>query len=232
MTIPRWDDPSLSDGGMVLGALWLVQEVGVGGVFTKAALRGAFPKIGQIDRRVRDLRDYAWVLHSSTEDATLRQDEQRLVKIGVPVWDPVARRTASTQKAISAKDRAAVLARDDYMCVSCGVSAGDAYPDGGHDTATIGVVRRPLSLPDGAVGESLVTLCKRCSSGTNGASLSTDAALKRLAALDETDRKTLIGWMRAGRRRGTPLDLAWSAYRRLPIDAREAIEVLVREEST
>jgi hypothetical protein len=231
MTLPRWNDPSLNDGGMVLGALWLVQEVGVGGSFTKAALRDAFPRIVQIDRRVRDLRNYDWVLHSSTEDGRLRQDEQRLVRVGVPVWDPVARREASKRGTISAKARAAVLARDDYMCVLCGVAAGDTYPDGGHDTATIGVVRRRLSLNGDAPRDTLITLCKRCSSGMNGnAPLSTEAALKRLAALDETDLGTLAGWMRTGFRASTPLDLAWTSYRRLPADAREAIEALVRKE--
>lgn len=216
---------------MVRGALWLVQQVGIGGVFTKSALRKAFPTIAQIDRRVRDLRDYGWVLHSSSEDGTLRQDEQRLVRIGTPVWDQAARKAALPRKAVSSKQRAAVLAKDDYMCVACGVSAGDPYPEGGHDRATLGVVRRHPQLPGDEVGEALLTLCKRCSSGTADLTVSTDETLRRVSALDEVDRKTLVAWMRAGRRRSTPLDLAWSAYRRLPGDARDAIAALVREGS-
>lgn len=213
---------------MVLGALWLAQEVGVGGIFTKSALRDVFPTIGQIDRRVRDLRDYGWVLHSSAEDATLRQDEQRLVKVGVPVWDPVARRAASPQKAISAKARAAILARDDYMCTTCGVSAGDTYFEGGHHTATIGVVRRKTKLPNGEVRELLITQCRRCSSGLAGTQVSTDEVVRRVAELEPNDRKVLVSWMKLGRRRATPLDQAWGAYRRLPAEAREVIESLVR----
>ena len=229
MDIPRWNDPDLTAGSMVLGALWLVQEVGVGNTFTKTRLREAFPRVGQIDRRVRDLRDYEWVLHSSTEDARLRPDEQRLVHVGVPVWDPAARKTAAPKSAISSKLRAAVLRRDDYMCVTCGVSAGDNYPDGGHETASIGVVRRPTA--DDGDQTVLITQCRRCASGGTDETLSRDEALQRIAALDPRQRETLLDWMAMGRRATSPLLRAWSAYRRLPADTRDAVEALMRPSS-
>jgi hypothetical protein len=228
MSGPRWDDPRLDEGGMVRSALWLAQVIGVGGTFTKAALREAFPGIGQIDRRVRDLRDYGWVVNSSTEDGTLRQDEQRLVQIGVPVWDPIARRAASPQKTVSARERSSVLARDDYMCVTCGVSAGDSYPEGGHETATLSVVRRRTEFPGGDTREILETQCKRCRAGREGVSTSVEAALERIAALDGTDRQLLLAWAEGGRRTSTPIDRAWSAYRRLPAEAREAVASLMK----
>src|SRR4029079_19025372 len=108
--------PALSAGTMVRGALWLLQVVGEGNTFTKNQLREAFPGISQVDRRIRDLRDYGWVVYSSTEDATLLAEDQRFVKAGVAVWDPKARRAAAPQNPISSKDRQAVLARDGYMC--------------------------------------------------------------------------------------------------------------------
>lgn len=229
MVIPRWSDPDLNAGSMVLGALWLVQEVGVGNTFTKARLREVFPKVGQIDRRVRDLRDYGWVLHSSAEDGTLRPDEQRLVHVGVPVWDPAARKIAAPKSGISAKVRAAVLARDDYMCVTCGVSAGEIYPDAGLETASIGVVRRPS--PDNDEETVLVTQCRRCASGGTDTAWSRDKALQRIASLDPQQRETLLRWMEMGRRETSPLEHAWSAYRRLPADTRDAVETLMRPSS-
>ena len=42
---PAWDDPDSSAGTMVRGALWLLQVVGQGGVFTKNQLREAFPGV-------------------------------------------------------------------------------------------------------------------------------------------------------------------------------------------
>jgi hypothetical protein len=214
---------------MVRGALWLVQEIGVGGKFTKAALRQAFPDTGQIDRRVRDLRDYGWVLHSSAEDGTLRQDEQRLVSVGVEVWDAKARRAASAQKAISAKERARILERDDFMCVTCGVAAGDTYFEGGIDTATIGVTRRPRSSLKADDDGYLVTQCKRCSSGGADAAVSVEAVLSRAASLSDVDRATLLGWIARGRRESAPIDVAWSLFRRLPTDARDALETVLRD---
>jgi hypothetical protein len=65
---------------MITGALWLAAEVGEGGVFTKEQVRQAFPGISQADRRIRDLRDYGWVIHTNTDDASLASGEQRLVK--------------------------------------------------------------------------------------------------------------------------------------------------------
>ncbi|MFJ8463067.1 hypothetical protein [Streptomyces swartbergensis] len=88
--LPDWRDTS--GGGLVRGALWLCQEVGEGNIFTKSQLRAAFPDLAQIDRRVRDLRDYGWVIDTSREDATLGQAEQRFVKQGVKVWDPQQRK--------------------------------------------------------------------------------------------------------------------------------------------
>ncbi|MEV6720794.1 hypothetical protein AB0M94_07715 [Streptomyces xanthochromogenes] len=94
--IPDWRDPS-AGGGLVRAASWLM-ELGENKVFTKRDLREAFPDIAQIDRRVRDLRDYGWVINTSREDSELAQNEQRFVKRGVAVWDPKQRRnTARTE---------------------------------------------------------------------------------------------------------------------------------------
>src|SRR5687768_11563496 len=86
MSLPKWNDPSLKVGTMIRIALWLISEIGIGNRFTKEALRQAFPGVAQSDRRLRDLRKYGWVIHTNTEDASLKTDEQRLVAVGKPVW--------------------------------------------------------------------------------------------------------------------------------------------------
>ncbi|MFI9026242.1 hypothetical protein [Streptomyces sp. NPDC053560] len=92
---PDWRDAS-AGGGLVRAAAWLLQEVGEGEPFTKAELRAAFPDIAQIDRRVRDLRDYGWIIDTSREDPKLSQDKQRFVKRGLDVWDPEQRKLKPT----------------------------------------------------------------------------------------------------------------------------------------
>ena len=208
---------------MIRGALWLISEVGEGNVFTKEQVRLAFPRISQADRRLRDLRTYGWVIHTSSDDASLRSEEQRLVKIGSAVWDPGERRKA-TSPAISAKARRATFAADDYQCVICGITGGEIYPEAPADTAVLSVARREVQLRGSETEQQLVTECKRCRIGTEGSTVG-DAArvLADAGDLDETDRARLVRWMKRGRRGATPLDRVWAAYRRLPADSRTEI---------
>ncbi|MFF4654878.1 hypothetical protein [Streptomyces sp. NPDC001381] len=90
--LPDWREPKR--GTMVRAALWLVTQVGEGNVFTREDLRAAFPEVTQIDRRVRDLRDQGWVLHTNREDPAISSGETRFVRAGTPVWVPGARRVA------------------------------------------------------------------------------------------------------------------------------------------
>ncbi|MDI1458722.1 hypothetical protein NHG22_33645 [Streptomyces sp. ATE26] len=223
MPLPRWNDPELKAGTMIRGALWLVQQIGEGNTFTKEQIRGAFPGISQADRRIRDLRDYGWVMLTNTEDATLAAEDQRFVKAGVPVWDPAARRAAAPQKSVSAKDKQAALARDEYMCTICGISGGESYLDDSNQTAVLSVIRRPTVLADGTEDVLLVTECKRCRAGSEGSPARADEVLGEIQALDAAERRRLARWIERGRRGSTPLDRAWNAYRRLPADARDSV---------
>src|SRR5258707_11496461 len=105
--MPEPDWHTYKAGTMIRSALWLVQEVGEGNEFTKQQLREAFPAVSQIDRRVRDLRKYGWVILTNTEDAQLTAEEQRFVQRGVPVWDAQAKRAADREMTIPATDRQA-----------------------------------------------------------------------------------------------------------------------------
>lgn len=208
---------------MVRAALWLVQEVGAGNTFTKEQLRAAFPGVSQIDRRVRDLRDYGWVILANTEDASLATEEQRFAKVGAAVWDPKERRAAAARNALSAKDIRAVLERDDFMCTVCGISGGEEYPDDPNRTAVLSVTRRTTVLPDSREEVLLLTECKRCRAGSSDAPARADEVAADIGILDPADRRRLARWIARNRRVSTPLDRAWSAYRRLPADARDEI---------
>lgn len=229
MPLPAWNDPKLKAGTMIRGALWLVQMIGEGNTFTKEQLREAFPGVSQADRRLRDLRDYGWVILTSTEDATLMAEDQRFVKAGVSVWDPAARRAAAPQKSVSAKEKQAALARDDYMCTVCGISGGESYVDDSNQTAVLAVTRRATVLPGGREETLLVTECKRCRAGSDGSLASADEVLGDIRALDPADQRRLARWIERGRRGSTALERAWNAYRRLPAAARDEIRTALKE---
>lgn len=220
MKQPNWNDPELKAGTMVRGALWLLQVVGEGGVFTKNEVRDAFPGISQADRRIRDLRDYGWVLHSSAEDASLLTEDQRFVKAGVPVWDPVERRKASSQKPISGKERKAVLKRDGYMCTFCGIAGAEPYPDDPVMTAVVYVSRLSVLSADGSEVDAYVTECKRCRSGGGSTSVDPSEAVTAAMNLRPDEKRRLLRWMGRGRRGATEIDRAWAAYLRVPSDHR------------
>ncbi|MFC7240852.1 hypothetical protein ACFQO7_00030 [Catellatospora aurea] len=219
MPLPAWNDPQLKAGTMVRGALWLVQEVGEGGTFTKEQIRAVFPGVAQADRRIRDLRAFGWTILASTEDATLLSEEQRFVKAGVPVWDPAARRAAQTIK-ITAKELDAAMENDGYMCTVCGIAGGEEYDDDPSQTAVLSATRTSTLLPDGDEALYLLTMCKRCRSGADGRAADVGKVLAQIADLDPGDQKRLAQWMDRGRRDLADLDRAWGAYRRLPAEAR------------
>lgn len=229
MEQPVWDDPALSAGTMVRGALWLVQVIGEGNTFTKNQLRDAFPGISQADRRIRDLRDYGWVVYSNTEDATLLAEDQRFVTAGVAVWDPKARRAAAPQKAISSKDRQTVLARDGYMCTLCGIAGGEPYPDDAVMTAVLSVSRRTVTGADGRETEALVTECSRCRAGRGDAPVAVKDAVAAASGLGPGELRRLLRWMERGRRGSTELDRAWAAYLRVPQPQRNEVVGRLRE---
>ncbi|MEV7718838.1 hypothetical protein [Streptomyces sp. NPDC088184] len=224
MPFPTWDDPELKGGTMIRGALWLLQEIGEDNTFTKEQLRDAFPGISQADRRLRDLRDFGWVIHTNAEDASLMAEDQRFVKAGVPVWDPAARRAAAPQKQVTAKEKKAVFARDGYMCTVCGISGAESYMDDSNQTAVLSVTRRSTVLPDGREEVLLVTECKRCRAGSDGEPARADQILAEINSLDPADRQRLARWIERGRRGSTQLERAWNAYRRLPGDARREVQ--------
>lgn len=220
MTVPDWK--TTRAGARIRVALWLRSEVGTGGSFTKAQLRAAFPKIEQVDRRMRDLRRDGWVIATYREDRSLASDELRLVGMGGPVWEAGYRSTAVNT--VTDKERRAVFAGDNYSCVYCGISGGETYVDDPVRTAKLSVARIKSGSSD---RPQLVSVCDRCRAAAPAES-SSSAILADIANLDDADRANLRSWIERGRRQVSPAEQVWGKLRRLPRPARDNVADHIR----
>ncbi|GHG58149.1 hypothetical protein [Streptomyces griseocarneus] len=218
MDMPSWQDQKL--GTMKRAALWLVAEVGEGNVFTKSQLRDAFPDTSQIDRRMRDLRDFGWQIATNREDPELEAHEQRFVLQGIPVWEPGKSTRPST--AISATQRREIISRDGYICRSCGISTGESY-EGSHELVQLDIARREVLQPDGSTAVELVTECKRCRVGGRGLVADLPAVIEGVQDLGAYEKKLLAGWIAADRRELSALEQLWAHYRSLPGASRDKV---------
>jgi hypothetical protein len=199
-------------------ALWLFTEVGEGGTFTKAQLRGAFPGVEQVDRRMRDLRAEGWQISTYREDRSLAADELRLVTVGGRVWEPGYR---TRQAAVSDGDRARTLEADGYACRACGISAGEPYPDDRLRTAQLSVER--VARQSGA--PYLRALCERCMVGRarQNAPAEAEAMAAAVTRLPDSDLQEFAGWASSGQRDRSSAEALWSRYCALPHNARGEI---------
>jgi hypothetical protein len=226
MNLPAWDDRSSKYGTKIRVGLWLLSVVGTGNTFTKAQLREAFPGVEQVDRRMRDLRQHGWKIDTNKEDASLTLNELRLVRAGEEIWKPGK---SSAGSVISNKERMAVMAADNFMCVVCGIGGGESYADSDYETAQLSVSRRPVHLPDGGVVDRFVTVCKRCKAGASDAVIPTlPEVLDGIEALDLRDRQALNSWIKAGRRLPGGAERVWGQYRRLAAGSRLEVEERLR----
>lgn len=218
--IPSWEDPGL--GTMKRVALWLVSVIGEGNEFTKEDLRKAFPGVSQVDRRMRDLRDFGWRIDTNREDAGLDSHEQRFVHAGTPVWEPGRATRPKESAVIGAARRREVIARDGNMCRSCGITPGAVY-DGTFEAAQLDIARREVRKADGTTAVELVTECNRCRVGGRGLAADPGGVMQRVAALSPIERRVLAGWMAVDRREFSRVEQLWSDYRSLPAESRAAM---------
>lgn len=216
--MPSWKDPKL--GTMKRAALWLVQEVGVGELFTKEQLREAFQGTSQIDRRMRDLRDFGWQISTNREDPSLEAHEHRFVVEGEPVWE--AGKGSRSGQAVSAAQRRELLARDGYKCRSCGIGPGEQFP-GTYISSQLDVARRPVLLPSGEVEVQNVIECNRCRVGGRTLTADLGNVLERIGRLAPMEQRMLAGWIARDTRVFSEVESIWAAYRTLPGDARDQV---------
>ncbi|MFF9600778.1 hypothetical protein ACF1GY_00665 [Streptomyces sp. NPDC014684] len=215
--LPSWQDSKL--GTMKRAALWLVQVVGEGNVFTKAQLRDAFPDVAQIDRRMRDLRDFGWKIDTKREDIDLDANEQRYVQRGKPVWEPG--RGTRPKSAITVNQRRELLTAYNHKCGSCGAAPGDTYADS-EVTAQLDVAKREVMLPNGTKALQYVVECNRCRVGGIGSTYDVPALLSEAASLPSLEFGILKSWVEQDARTFSSVENVWAKYRALPAEAREA----------
>jgi hypothetical protein len=203
-------------------ALWLVTIVGEGGVFTKEELRQAFPGVSQVDRRMRDLRDFGWSILTNREDESLDPVEQRFVKPGIPVWEPGKATKPRGTIAIGAGRRRETISGDGNMCRSCGITPGSYY-EGTFEGAQLDIARRQVRRPDGTIAVELVTECQRCRLGAKELVADLTAVLRSVEGLPAGERDTLARWVEADERDFRASERVWSEYRSLPAESRAAV---------
>ncbi|MFJ8155615.1 hypothetical protein [Streptomyces sp. NPDC094468] len=214
--LPSWQDSKL--GTMKRAALWLVQVVGEGNTFTKTDLREAFPEVAQIDRRMRDLRDFAWRIDTNREDIDLGTNEQRFVQRGAPVWEPG--RGTRPKSSITVTQRRELLASHNYTCHSCGATPGDTYADS-EITAQLDVARREVRLPGGKTDIQYVVECNRCRVGGIGTVYDLPALISEAASLPSLELDILRSWIRQDSRSLSSAERIWAKYRALPPETRQ-----------
>ncbi|MEW1774919.1 hypothetical protein [Streptomyces sp. NPDC086777] len=215
--LPSWQDSKL--GTMKRTALWLVQVVGEGCIFTKSELREAFPDVAQIDRRMRDLRDFGWKIDTNREDIELGANEQRFVQSGVPVWEPG--RGTRPRSTITVTQRRELLVKYNNKCSSCGATPGDKYADS-EVTAQLDVARREVLMRDGTKALQYVIECNRCRVGGIGSTYDVPTLLSEAGALPALELDILRSWIKQDARTFSAVEELWAKYRALPAEAREA----------
>ena len=169
-----------------------IRSIGVGVVFTRADIEAAFPGVGQIDRRVRGLRESGWTIITNRQDKNLRPGQLRCDQFGVD------HRTPGPTDFV----RRAVILRDHRQCQVCGIIAGHPYPGEPDSTANIEAARRTGAR--GYAASAWEARCGRCFGADNGHPTGdADHVWSAIDELSREDKETLLAWMEIGRR---PID--------------------------
>lgn len=193
-------------------ASWLRWNVKPGERFSTQELRRALGDVRQehFQRRQRELKDYGWKYISAKEDPSLG-DECELVEYGW--WPGVGPRPR--RDSISAKVRRQVFERDGRRCVICGLAGGDHYEDGSLVVLTAGhVIAASHGGPSSL--DNLQTECRRCNEtarADTGSTVDPKALVEAVRNLKQSDRITMLGWLRVGHRTRTQLDRTYDDVR-------------------
>lgn len=207
-------------------AYYLATAVGEGNTFTMQAVRDACPGISQVDRRMRELRELGWVIHTYKDSASLQPEQLRLVRIGDRVWEPDYKPLVAGTR-IPGPLRREVLERDHHRCTVCGIGAGEEYPDypGRRARMTIGHVQ-PIGRGGRTEKKNLRTECAMCNETAKDTTSSpTDPTLvmRRIRELPRKEKAILAQWMSADQRDFSELEDVWAEYRSLPAANREVL---------
>src|SRR5205823_8546473 len=106
------------------------------------------------------------------------------------VWE-AGYRSQQQGTALTAKERRAIFAADNYSCAYCGVAGGETYPDEPLRTAKLTLARLRSAAGD---KPSLLTVCDRCNTAKQYID-EADDLLPELDKLDQTQRTRLRTWI-------------------------------------
>jgi hypothetical protein len=208
-------------GGEKRIAAYLYFNVEVGETFTMRQLReslgtdGVAESAEQLNRRLRALRPDDWVITSYKDDRTLPPDTYRLDALGTRVW--LGERNDRDQ--VSGATERIVMDRDGRRCVICSVGAGEGYPGQPGSVARLTVGHRvPGARRGGASPDELQTECARHNETARDEHPDPerhDEVWPSVRGLKAVELRQMAGWLQAGRRGRTKLDIAYDRVLRL-----------------
>ncbi|MBE8469521.1 HNH endonuclease [Streptomyces justiciae] len=202
--------------------------VGEGNLFTKLQLFEGVPGVAQADRRMRDLRELGWKIDNYKTDPHLQPDEYRLTRIGTRI-DLGEQPKETPRPRISAARRREAIERAGSACQTCGMAAGEPYPD--EDLrAVLSVHIIDATPPVDTELSNLRVECQRCNAGIRGggtALTTPEEVAERASGLSSREEKRrLYRLMQAGRPERDEVDLIFAEWLRLGRD--ERVEVMLQ----
>ncbi|MBD9728730.1 hypothetical protein PV755_35355 [Streptomyces caniscabiei] len=203
--------------------------VGEGEVFTKLQLIEGVPGVAQVDRRMRDLRELGWRIDNYKTNPRLRPDEYLLAKIGVRI-DLGEQRQEPAKPRIPAARRREALEKADSLCQTCGVRAGEAYPEDETQRAVLSVHLVDPAPPINTELSNLRVECQRCNAGLRGtgrALPSTADVLGRASRLgNRDDKRRLYRLMQSGRLERDEVELIFAEWLRL--ERNDRVDIMLK----
>jgi hypothetical protein len=212
-------------------ASWLMFNAKVGQIFTMRQLREELGESNkpnadeQLNRRLRSLRAYGWIILSGRDASNLKPDQYLVEKIGSPIW---LGKSKFGKKGVTAKVRREMLDRDGHRCVLCGIGAGEAYPDQPSKKArlTIGhFVADSLHGPNDLI--NLRTECSRCNEPSKEQAERSESASElwpKMRDLSRPEKSRLLAWIVKGQRERDSIDYLFDQYRVLPAPQRDELK--------
>lgn len=220
-------------GGEQKIASWLQFNVEPGGTFSMPSLRAAIGSDAEhLNRRLRKLREYWWVVPSYQDDRTLGIGEYRLDQKG---WWVGQGPRPKKSGVVSLRVRRIVFDRDGSRCAVCGVGSREPYPGEPMSSAVMTVGHRVAQALGGSDAlENLRTECSRCNEprreeGDRPRQL--DEIFGEVRRLSTNDLRILHQWLVDGQRGRSKLDDLYDRARFLgheeQLELRESVHTIL-----
>lgn len=162
----------------------------IGRVIDTCELRDAAGGAGQYGRRMRELREEGWIIHSHLDSSTLKPGQYLVLE--------APRSSATLAKGMSTRLRAAVLDRDGFTCQMCGLAAGDIDPNTGRKVRLhIGHIK-DKSLGGKDELSNLRALCSTCNQGAKNITAEKPSAIWLLSQVRRAgieEQRSVLLWL-------------------------------------